>query len=73
MTEVNLCPGCSQPNQCAFSLGQPADTCWCMQGAPDQPSTEKLPLPIKAASCYCSRCLKKLKDEKKRLEGQIDQ
>ena len=63
-----LCPGCSRPNQCAITLGKPADQCWCMTSSVVDKSRGRqpevvLPLPETPSSCYCENCLAEIKNE----------
>ncbi|WP_194842578.1 cysteine-rich CWC family protein [Endozoicomonas sp. OPT23] len=74
---VSTCPACGKNNLCAFGLGQPAESCWCLQ---DIKKPEKgeilLPVPVydsasrEPASCYCHECLKKIKALKQGLQDQ---
>ncbi|WP_371924812.1 cysteine-rich CWC family protein [Endozoicomonas sp. SCSIO W0465] len=66
MTEVNSCPQCGQPNQCAYAKGKPSESCWCMQSLAPESKVETpvlLPIPKEKTSCYCARCLEKVKKE----------
>ncbi|WP_419833885.1 cysteine-rich CWC family protein [Endozoicomonas atrinae] len=72
MTEVNTCPGCGQPNQCASSKGEPPESCWCMKPLQSEDKLEApvlLPVPKAVTSCYCERCLEKIQKESGRAQN----
>ncbi len=72
MTDVNVCPGCGQPNQCASSRGESLENCWCMKALQPESEVEVpvlLPVPKEITSCYCERCLEKIKKESSRAQS----
>ncbi|NRD72360.1 cysteine-rich CWC family protein [Shewanella sp. VB17] len=61
-SQALTCPLCQKENNCAVSVGEQIDTCWC-KAVVFPPKSSLIEIQPDANACICSNCLDKIKEE----------